>query len=71
VGAAGAAVLDFLDVVKKVATRSAELFIGLGLVEGLCVLPDLATAIVVGVHLFQAAGTRLVVSKNVTRPISV
>jgi len=54
--------LEFSDTDEAngdVATRSAELFVGLGPVESLRTsrLPDLATAIIVGVHFFQATGT--------------
>src|SRR5262245_54189548 len=42
-------------------------FVGLGLVESLRTsrLPDLATAIVAGVHFLQTAGTRMDASENV------
>src|SRR5262249_57619713 len=53
-------------------TRSVDLFVGL--VEGLCVLPDLATAVVVGVHLLRTSGTsrtRLDAWANCVRGISL
>jgi len=52
-------------------SRSVDLSVGLIQALRAPRVPDLPTAVIVGVHLFEAAGTRPDASKNVARGISV